>query len=56
MERLVLSTFEKAFAFAMSELADRHDIYALNIPFININRPQDIQNGEKRLTGADKNG
>jgi NDP-sugar pyrophosphorylase family protein len=47
---------EKAFAFAMSELADRYDIYALSIPLININRPEDIQKAEKRLAGAVKNG
>jgi len=46
---------EKAFAFAMDDLADRYDTYALNIPFININRYGDIQNAEIMLVGADKN-
>lgn len=47
---------DKAFAFAMSELANRYGIYALSIHFININRPEDIQNAERRLAGADKDG
>jgi NDP-sugar pyrophosphorylase family protein len=47
---------EKSFAFAMDDLADRYDIYALNMPFININRPEDIQKAEINLAGADKNG
>ncbi len=47
---------EKAFAFAMSDLAERYDVYALNMPLININRPEDIQDAERRLAGADKNG
>ena len=47
---------EKSFAFAMDDLAERYDIYALDIPFININKPDDIKNAERMLIGADKNG
>lgn len=47
---------EKAFAFAMGNLASRHNVYALSIPFININVPEDIQTAERMLIiGADKN-
>lgn len=45
---------EKAFAYAMDGLANRHKIYALDIPFININRPEDIANAEIRLNGVGK--
>jgi len=40
---------EKAFAFVMDHLAREHNVYALNIPFININTPKDIQNAERLL-------
>ncbi len=46
---------DKAFAFAMDDLVNKYNIYALNIPFININRPEDILNAEKILSGVDKN-
>lgn len=46
---------DKAFAFAMDDLVNEHNIYALDIPFININLPEDILNAERILSGVDKN-
>lgn len=46
---------DKAFAFAMDNLANRHRIYALDIPFVNINLPQDILNAERMLREVGKN-
>ncbi len=46
---------DKAFAFAMDNLANKHNVYALDIPFININRPEDILKAERALSGVDTN-
>lgn len=49
--QIVRDKHEKAFSFAMDNLANKHLIYALNIPFININVLQDIVNAERMLKG-----
>ncbi len=46
---------DKAFAYAMDDLANKYKIYVFDIPFININRPGDIQNAERMLSGVGKN-
>ena len=40
---------DKAFAFAMNDLARNHKIYVADVSFININRPEDILKAERML-------
>ena len=52
---LVKNKEDKAFAFSMDNLANKYGIYALDIPFININILEDIQNAERFLIHLSKN-
>jgi|SRR3989344_498897 len=45
---------DKALAFVMDDLVNEHNLYALDIPFVNINRPEDILNAKRILSGVDK--
>lgn len=46
---LVEKKEEKSFSSAIAELEECHIIHALSIPFINVNRPEDIKDAERRL-------
>ena len=43
---------DKAFAFVMDDLANTHGVYAIDIPFININTPEDVHHAESMLRGG----
>lgn len=45
----IKSKEERAFAFAMDELAHRFRIHAIDVPFMNINRPEDTYLAERFL-------
>ena len=45
---------DKALALVMDDLVNEHNLYALDIPFVNINRPEDILNAKRILSGVDK--
>jgi len=55
LSEIVKDKEDKAFSFAMDNLDNKHKIYALEIPFSNINLPEDILNAERILLGENKN-
>ncbi len=53
LSKAVAGKAEPAFAFAMDDIADMHRIYALDIPFININHPEDVDKAEKIMRNGE---